>query len=59
MSELVGAKSVTARIFTVREGTQMHCQVGNSGLARTEIVRWLSRFHRAMRIPESAEAATA
>jgi pimeloyl-ACP methyl ester carboxylesterase len=59
MSELVCAQSVTTRIFTAREGAQMHCQVGNSGLARTEIVRWLSRFHVGMKIPESAGAAAA
>jgi pimeloyl-ACP methyl ester carboxylesterase len=53
MSELVCAQSVTARIFTAREGAQMHCQVGNSGLARTEIIRWLSRFYQGMGIPES------
>lgn len=47
VSELVCAQSVTARIFTAREGAQMHCQVGNSGLARTEILRWLSRFYQA------------
>jgi pimeloyl-ACP methyl ester carboxylesterase len=54
MRGLVCAQSVTARIFTAREGAQMHCQVGNSGLARTEIMRWLSRFHPGMTIPENA-----
>jgi pimeloyl-ACP methyl ester carboxylesterase len=44
MRELVCARSVTARIFTAREGGEQHCQVGNSALARNEIVRWLSRF---------------
>ena len=45
MRELVCAHSITARIFTAREGGEQHCQVGNSALARDEIVRWLSRFH--------------
>src|SRR5437763_8360168 len=48
MRELVCARSVTARIFTAREGGEQHCQVGNSALAREEIVRWLSRFHPEM-----------
>src|SRR5262245_59939951 len=52
MRELVCARSVTARIFTAREGAEQHCQVGNSALARTEIVRWLARFHPSMTIPE-------
>ncbi len=30
MRELVCARSVTARIFTAREGAEQHCQVGNS-----------------------------
>ena len=51
MSELVCAHSVTARIFTAREGAEQHCQVGNSGLAREEIVRWLSRFYPDMPRP--------
>jgi hypothetical protein len=54
MSELVCARSVTTRIFTAREGAQMHCQVGNSGLARMEIVRWLAKFHPGMTIPADA-----
>ena len=29
MRELVCARSVTARIFTAREGGEQHCQVGN------------------------------
>ena len=45
MRELVCARSVTARIFTAREGAEQHCQVGNSALARDEIVRWLARFY--------------
>jgi hypothetical protein len=45
MRELVCARSVTARTFTAREGAEQHCQVGNSALAREEIVRWLARFY--------------
>jgi hypothetical protein len=45
MRELVCARSVTARIFTAREGAEQHCQVGNSALARDEVVRWLARFY--------------
>ena len=48
MRELVCARSVTARIFTAREGAEQHCQVGNSALAREDIVRWLARFYPAM-----------
>src|SRR5689334_5725001 len=49
MRELVCARSVTARIFTSREGAEQHCQLGNSAVAREEIVRWLSRFHPEIR----------
>jgi pimeloyl-ACP methyl ester carboxylesterase len=42
MEELTNARSVTARIFTAREGAEQHCQVGNSGLARDTIVHWLT-----------------
>jgi pimeloyl-ACP methyl ester carboxylesterase len=45
MSELVCANSVMARIFTAREGAEQHCQVGNSALARDEMVQWLARFY--------------
>jgi hypothetical protein len=59
MRELTCARSVTGRIFTAREGAEQHCQVGNSALARAEIVRWLARFHPGMAIPESAGTAAA
>jgi hypothetical protein len=49
MRELVCARSVTARIFTAREGGEQHCQVGNSAIARQEIVCWLARFYPNMR----------
>ena len=45
MCELVCARSVTARIFTAREGAEQHCQLGNTAVAREEIVCWLSRFY--------------
>lgn len=53
MRELVCARSVTARIFTAREGAEQHCQVGNSALARDEIVRWLARFYPEMPVVKS------
>ena len=48
MRELVCARSVTARVFTAREGAEQHCQLGNSATARTEIVRWLAQFYPGM-----------
>ena len=48
MRELVCARSVTARVFTAREGAEQHCQLGNSAAARREIVRWLSQFYPGM-----------
>jgi pimeloyl-ACP methyl ester carboxylesterase len=61
MRELVCAHSVTARIFTAREGAEQHCQVGNSAVARDEIVNWLTRFYPEMRAirPATAPAAAA
>jgi hypothetical protein len=53
MRELVCARSVTARIFTACEGAEQHCQVGNSVLARDEIVRWLARFYPEMPVVKS------
>jgi hypothetical protein len=49
MPELVCARSVTARVFTAREGGEQHCQVGNSALAREEIIGWLGRFYPEIR----------
>jgi hypothetical protein len=46
---------VTARIFTAREGGEQHCQVGNSALAREEIINWLSRFYPSIGTLPSAE----
>ncbi|MBV9223433.1 MAG: alpha/beta fold hydrolase [Acidobacteriaceae bacterium] len=59
MRELVCACSVTARIFTAREGAEQHCQVGNSALAREEITRWLSRFHPEIAAHENQAVAVA
>jgi pimeloyl-ACP methyl ester carboxylesterase len=50
MSELVCANAVMARIFTAREGAEQHCQVGNSVLARDEMVQWLARFYPRLEI---------
>jgi pimeloyl-ACP methyl ester carboxylesterase len=55
MRELVCARSVTARIFTAREGGEQHCQVGNSALAREEIVNWLARFYPSIRDAASSQ----
>jgi pimeloyl-ACP methyl ester carboxylesterase len=49
MRELVCARSVTARIFTASEGAEQHCQLGNSAVAREEIVCWLARFYPGLR----------
>lgn len=54
MSELVCAHSVTARVFTAREGGEQHCQVGNGALARDQIVRWLSQFHEPVKAGRAA-----
>jgi hypothetical protein len=45
MRELVCARSVTARVFTAREGAEQHCQLGNTAVARDEIICWLARFY--------------
>jgi hypothetical protein len=63
MRELVCARSVTARIFTAREGAEQHCQLGNSAVAREEIVCWLARFypdlHAARTVKPSSSIAVA
>ena len=55
--ELVCARSVTARIFTAREGAEQHCQVGNSALAREEMVRWLTPFYAQREVPRAKASA--
>jgi len=57
--ELVCARSVTARVFTAREGAEQHCQLGNTAVARDEIVFWLSRFYPGMQPVRSADPAPA
>ncbi|MBV8912673.1 MAG: hypothetical protein JOZ05_06505 [Acetobacteraceae bacterium] len=56
MRELVCARSVTARIFTAREGAEQHCQLGNSAVARAEIVNWLRRFYPDMPVSRPSAA---
>jgi len=58
MRELVCARSVTARIFTAREGAEQHCQLGNSAVARHEIVRWLAQFYPGMPVGRGVETAS-
>jgi hypothetical protein len=58
MRELVCARSVTARIFTAREGAEQHCQLGNSAVARQGIVCWLARFYSGMPVGRSASASS-
>jgi len=38
---LKNARSITARLFTISDQAQSHCQVGNYGLAFKTIVDWL------------------
>jgi pimeloyl-ACP methyl ester carboxylesterase len=38
---LVNARSVTAQIFTRADQAQSHCQIGNLGVALTQIVSWV------------------
>ncbi len=40
---LVNARSVHGRIFTVRDGADQHCQVGNQALAWEEIIAWMEQ----------------
>src|SRR5262249_17473340 len=49
MHELVCARTVSARIFTAREGAEQHCQLGNTAVARDEFVCWLARFYPELR----------
>jgi hypothetical protein len=61
MRELVCARSVTARVFTAREGAEQHCQLGNSAVAREEIVCWLARFYPGLRdgaVPSTQQTRT-
>jgi hypothetical protein len=56
MRELVCARSVTARIFTAREGAEQHCQLGNSAVARHAMVHWLAGFYPGMLAGEGTRA---
>lgn len=38
---LQNARSITAQIFTRADQAQSHCQIGNLGLAVTQIIRWV------------------
>ncbi|HWX62819.1 hypothetical protein [Bradyrhizobium sp.] len=58
MRELVCARSVTTRIFTAREGAEQHCQLGNSAVARREVVRWLAQFYPGMPVGQGVEKAS-
>lgn len=42
---LRNARSVSSRLFTVAEGGEQHCQVGNHHLAVDEIRQWLDSFY--------------
>ena len=43
-AELINARSLKARMFTVEEGGEQHCQIGNHKLAIDEIVGWLEQI---------------
>jgi len=45
ISELTCARTVTARVFTAREGAEQHCAVGGGAAAREEFISWLTRYH--------------
>ena len=38
---IMGARSVTGRIFTGKEQAQSHCPVGNPGIAVVDILGWI------------------
>jgi pimeloyl-ACP methyl ester carboxylesterase len=59
MDELVCAQTLTTRVFTAREGAEHHCQVGNTAVARQEIVYWLSRLIPELELPVQREAISA
>jgi pimeloyl-ACP methyl ester carboxylesterase len=42
---LMGAKSVTGRIFTEQEEAQSHCQIGNLGLAAEYMLGWIEEHN--------------
>ncbi|MGE4074277.1 MAG: hypothetical protein AB7F22_01925 [Reyranella sp.] len=40
---MVGARSVTCRVFTAAEGADQHCQIGNLPLACDVMAGWPDR----------------
>jgi hypothetical protein len=38
---LMNARSVTAQVFTGADHAQSHCQIGNLGLAVSQILSWV------------------
>ncbi len=42
VAALIGAKSITERIFTKDDHGQNHCQIGNIGLALEVMAKWIS-----------------
>ncbi len=41
---LINAHSIKSRLFTIAEGGEQHCQVGNHQLAVDEMISWLDSF---------------
>lgn len=41
--ELVNAKSITSRVFTIEEGGEQHCQAGNINLVISEVLDFLEK----------------
>ena len=38
---ITNAKSITSRCFTIEEGGEQHCQIGNHGIAVDTILDWI------------------
>ncbi len=38
------AKSMTSRCFTIKEGGEQHCQIGNHSIAVDAILDWIERI---------------
>jgi hypothetical protein len=43
MKKVKNANSLEGKIFTVEEGGEQHCQVGNHNLATNYIIQWIDR----------------
>lgn len=39
---IINAKSLTARCFTIEEGGEQHCQIGNHELAIDTMLKWIN-----------------